>query len=443
MVIACVLCLSQWTAFAYVLAALGARWWMEVEAETWEESNGPWLPLALGVINGRLAPDDWVLDSGSYTHVTGRRSLFETLRPAPPGKRVMGVGGGVAVAGVGTVKIPIACKVDGKAHNKTFTIQNVSYAPGLPFNIISCRALTLTKEGEKAGIRFVMDGHDLEIVRTGTEQVIATADCRNTDLYVLSRPKTDATRKRRPQPYAFTAIPSDVPIEIHHRRLGHLGEGRLRRLLRRFNASSAEDPLPPCESCNRTGMKRRNFKNSGTRSTKPLQRVFIDLAGPVNAYDGKKKVNDRFALTITDDYTRYRWVRVLRHKNDAARELRIWKTQVEKELEHKLLAVRRDNGGEFDNKLLNEFFRETGVKVEPTAPYNPEQNGVAERGMNILFTAVRAILDESNLGQHCFAEILTSVAEIVNYCPTSANPSDQTPYERLYGKTPPIEHLGC
>ena len=61
--------------------------------------------------------------------------------------------------------------------------------------------------------------------------------------------------------------------------------------------------------------------------------------------------------------------------------------------------------------------------------------------MNILFTAVRAILDESNLGQHCFAEILTSVAEIVNYCPTSANPSDQTPYERLYGKTPPIEHL--
>ena len=419
---------------------------MEVEAETWAETNGPWLPLALGVINGRLAPDDWVLDSGSYTHVTGRQSLFETMRPAPPGKRVMGVGGGVTVAGIGTVKIPIACEVDGIVYNKTFTIQNVSYAPGLPFNIISCRALTLTKEGEKAGIRFMMDGHDLEIVRTETGQVIATADCRTTDLYVLSRPKAKATREQRPQPYAFTAIPSDVPIETHHRRLGHLGEGRLRRLLRRLNVSSAEDPLPPCESCSRAGMKRRNFKNSGTRSTKPLQRVFVDLAGPVNAYDGKKKVNDRFALTITDDYTRYRWVRVLRHKNDAARELQIWKTQVEKELEHELLAVRRDNGGEFDNKLLNEFFRETGVRVEPTAPYNPEQNGVAERGMNILFTAVRAILDESNLGQHCFAEILISVTDIVNYCPTSANPNDQPPYERLYGRPPPIEHLrvlGC
>jgi hypothetical protein len=238
----------------------------------------------------------------------------------------MGIGGGVAVAGVGTVKIPIAWKVDGKVYNKIFTIQNVPYASGLPFNIISCRALTLTNDGEKAGIRFVMDGHGLEIVRTETDQVIATADCRTTDLYVLSRPRAEATRKRRPQPYAFTAIPSDVPIETPHRRLGHLGEGRLRRLLRRLNASSAEDPLPLRESCNRTGLKRRNFKGSGTRSKKPLQRVFVDLVGPVNAYDGKKKVNDRFALTIIDDSTRYRWVRVLRHKNDAARELQIWKT---------------------------------------------------------------------------------------------------------------------
>ncbi|KAL5371367.1 hypothetical protein DPSP01_014310 [Paraphaeosphaeria sporulosa] len=176
-----------------------------------------------------------------------------------------------------------------------------------------------------------MDGHDLEIVRTETGQVIATADCRTTNLYVLSRARAETTRKQQSQPYAFTAIPSDVPVETHHRRLRHLGEGRLRRLLRRLNASCAEDLMSPCELCNRTGMKRRNFKNSGTRSTKPLRRVFVGIAGPVMAYDGKKKVDDRFALTITDDCTRYRWVRVLRHKNDAAREPRIWKTQVEKE----------------------------------------------------------------------------------------------------------------
>lgn len=44
----------------------------------------------------------------------------------------------------------------------------------------------MTKDGEKAGIRFVVVGHHLEIVQTETGQVIATADCRTTDLYVLS-----------------------------------------------------------------------------------------------------------------------------------------------------------------------------------------------------------------------------------------------------------------
>jgi len=103
----------------------------------------------------------------------------------------MDVDGSVAVAGVRTVKIPIACEADGKVYNKNFSVQNVLYAPGLPFNIISCRALTLTsmKDGEKASIRFMMDGHDLEIVLTETGQVIATADCCTADLYVLSDQK--------------------------------------------------------------------------------------------------------------------------------------------------------------------------------------------------------------------------------------------------------------
>jgi hypothetical protein len=55
-----------------------------------------------------------------------------------------------------------------------------------------------------------------------------------------------------------------------------------------------------------------------------------------------------------------------------------------------------------------------GVRVEPAPLYNSEQNGVVEKGMNVLFAVVRAILDDSNLGQHCFAEILNSVTDIVN-----------------------------
>ena len=80
------------------------------------------------------------------------------------------------------------------------------------------------------------------------------------------------------------------------------------------------------------------------------------------------------------------------------------------------------------------------------ALYNPEQNGVAERGINILFTAVRVILNKSYLSYYCFAKILTSITNIINYYLMSANPGDQPPYEQLYRKPPPIKHLrvlGC
>jgi len=102
----------------------------------------------------------------------------------------MGVAGSVAVAGVRRVKIPIACEADGKVY-KTFTIQNFPYATSLPFDIISCRALTLTlvTDGEKAGIRFVMDGRDPEIAPTETGQVTATAECCTIDPYVLPERK--------------------------------------------------------------------------------------------------------------------------------------------------------------------------------------------------------------------------------------------------------------
>jgi hypothetical protein len=38
-----------------------------------------------------------------------------------------------------------------------------------------------------------------------------------------------------------------------------------------------------------------------------------------------------------------------------------------------------------------------GIEMEPSAPYNTEQNGVAERGFRSLFESVRAIMDGSRL----------------------------------------------
>ena len=56
-----------------------------------------------------------------------------------------------------------------------------------------------------------------------------------------------------------------------------------------------------------------------------------------------------------------------------------FKALVENLSEKKIKILRLDNGGEFTLIEFNEYCKEAGIKRELTIPYNPQQNGVAER----------------------------------------------------------------
>ena len=45
----------------------------------------------------------------------------------------------------------------------------------------------------------------------------------------------------------------------------------------------------------------------------------------------------------------------------------------------KIKILRSDNGGEYTSKEFVSFCRDVRIKRELTTPYNPQQNGVAER----------------------------------------------------------------
>ena len=73
---------------------------------------------------------------------------------------------------------------------------------------------------------------------------------------------------------------------------------------------------------------------------------------------------------------------------------------VENLSEKKIKILRSYNGGEFTSNEFNDYCKEAGIKRELTIPYNPHQNGVAERKNRSITEAVKAMIHDQDLPMH-------------------------------------------
>jgi transposase InsO family protein len=71
---------------------------------------------------------------------------------------------------------------------------------------------------------------------------------------------------------------------------------------------------------------------------------------------------------------------------------------------------RVDNGTEYLNEELITWCQNHGIELQTTAPYSPEQNGVAERFNRTLMELATAMLIERNLPKSLWAEAVVYAA---------------------------------
>jgi IS30 family transposase len=113
--------------------------------------------------------------------------------------------------------------------------------------------------------------------------------------------------------------------------------------------------------------------------------------------------------------------------------------------ERKIKVLRSDNGGEFTSGEFKELCREVGIKRELSTPYNPQQNGVAERKNRSVMEAVKAMIHDQELSMYLWAEATRTVVYVQNRSPHKVL-ENKTPEEVFSGKVPEVSHLrifGC
>jgi transposase InsO family protein len=108
-------------------------------------------------------------------------------------------------------------------------------------------------------------------------------------------------------------------------------------------------------------------------------------------------------------------------------------------------VLRSDNGGEYTSRDFSDFYIETRIKREYNVPYNPQQNGVAERKNRSIVEATKAMIHDQNLPMIMWVEASMTTMYVQNMSPHKIL-KNMTPEEAFTGVKPEVGHFrifGC
>jgi transposase InsO family protein len=110
------------------------------------------------------------------------------------------------------------------------------------------------------------------------------------------------------------------------------------------------------------------------------------------------------------------------------------------EFDAKVKKMRSDNGTEFKKTQVEDFLDEECIKHEFSAPYTPQQNGVAEKKNRTLIEMARTMLDEYKTSDQFWAEAINMVCHATNrlYLQKLLK---KTSYEFLTGNKPNVSYF--
>lgn len=87
---------------------------------------------------------------------------------------------------------------------------------------------------------------------------------------------------------------------------------------------------------------------------------------------------------LLDGFTHHVWTFPLHHKSDVANTIMSFHAFVQTQFSLPIKAFQTDNGREFDNHTLRDFYSAHGILLRLSCPYTSQQNGKAERILRTL-----------------------------------------------------------
>ncbi|KAK8986979.1 hypothetical protein V6N11_055296 [Hibiscus sabdariffa] len=196
-----------------------------------------------------------------------------------------------------------------------------------------------------------------------------------------------------------------------------------------------------CESCLLGKMTKAPFNGKSERASDLLGLIHSDVCGPMNT---QARGGFHYFITFTDDFSRYGYIYLMRHKSEALEKFKEFRNEVQNQHGKSIKALRSDGGGEYLSHEFDELLKECGIVSQLTPPGTPQWNGVSERRNRTLLDMVRSMMSHSDLPISFWGHALETAAFTLNRVPSKS--VQKTPHEMWTGKRPSMSFMkiwGC
>ena len=126
-----------------------------------------------------------------------------------------------------------------------------------------------------------------------------------------------------------------------------------------------------------------------------------------------------YYVIFVDDYSRFTWLFLLKHKNEVLSVFKHFKSMVETQFNSKLKILRTDNGSEYINNDFKSFCSISGILHQSSYPHTPEQNGVLERKHRHIVETGLTLLYQSHLPLNYWSYAFSAATYLINRMPSS------------------------
>ncbi|PNF37230.1 Retrovirus-related Pol polyprotein from transposon TNT 1-94 [Cryptotermes secundus] len=369
----------------------------------------------------------WYVDSGATSHLTSRLDWFKKEKEMT----------GVEVFTTGTNKLEClgsgSVRVKFKNDDSISNISSVLYVPEARTNLLSVSKLV--DKGhvvvfEESGCR-IYSKHNMSIKGNVLGTASKVGNLFKMDVEEMERVNLAKTDK-------------DENYQLWHKRLGHINPTSMKIAKNGVcEGICFNDTVPDtCISCIKGKFAKKPFRARKSKAKGLLDVIHSDLCGPmeVESWNGAK-----YILTFTDEFSRKVFVYFIKSKSEVFTVFCNFKALVENQVGKTIKALRTDNGGEYISKHFSDYLEQNGIEHHVTVPYNPQQNGLAERVNRSLCEMARCLMSEAKCNKRMWAEAINTATYIKNRVPHKAL-INKTPQECWSGEKTNVSHFkvfGC